>query len=864
MKHLDFIVFGVGRSGTSALANSLNLHPEVFCGIERFHYNVAPERIVFPESFRDQSFVCAPANAQRTEEELKSKGDSIMFAGNKNPRYFCALEAWRKFNPAIKKIAIYRSPWHYLASWKNRAERQNDAWHPALQGPFGLYELFEMLRATIDFAEDTLLVPYDALYFENDQAINQILDHLGADPARFPRAVFIDNIFAQPGRTRERPALDPEIADMLDIARIDDLDRLLLRADPYRIGDIRYDIEQWLESLPGTLGELAEAWLLQRDNDQLHELLVSWVRTFPKLGAGANPSVLPPTFKAYHDLLFGAEPAKRSAALALHDRAVKLPAVNMILARIYTSQGNPREASKALRSVIEANPRLIAAYRQLALLLSQEGRWQEAASVIALALEFAADNVDPLKLFSEMRAAFKAGEPAVALGLAEKALRTSFESFECHRIRALSLSRLQRHDEAMAACEDAISRYPDDQAPCQLAISVAIAARNFSACQDLILRLTWVSGQLNWRWSRAATGRWNLRLTRSGGQLNCALLFNVLKNTTVQLERDSPAAKKEAVNLENQVQILRKICDLTGRRLFLLTGNCQTPVLAEILNNCPAFAARHFAYCYKDVHACSQEELAKLAETLDRFDGLITQNLFSENFGALRTAEIRNTYRGQIVTIPTCWFNVLSLDAFRLSQSREEINPDANMHSLFLAQAFLDGLSEEQAISFHREADLFTPELLQNRFQEAVREIQRRENELDVAISDYILDAFTSRRLFYSYNHPSLDLLLNICESLAGILGFTFPKDPVRYATFDRLSNPQWHTHHKIRSHFQLNYAEEEGFVFNDQQMDIAQFAHREYTIFSALNKESLAAEVAQKTKELSSSYASAEGCEVV
>lgn len=441
---------------------------------------------------------------------------------------------------------------------------------------------------------------------------------------------------------------------------------------------------------------------------------------------------------------------------------------------------------------------------------------------------------------SEMRAAFKSAEPELALALAEKALRSSFESLECHRVRALSLSRLQRHDEAMAACEDAISRYPDASALCQLAISVAIAARNFSACQDLILRLTWV-----------------------GGQLNCALLCNVLRNTTIQLERYNPTAEKKAAHLEGQVRLLREICATTGRQLLLFAGNCQTPVLAEILNNSPDFAAKYFAYCYKGVHVCSQNELVKLAETLECFDGLVTQSLFSENFGALRTAEVRNTYRGRLVTIPTCWFNVLSLDAFRLSQSRKEITPDANMHSLFLAQAFLDGLSEEHAVSFHHEANLFTTELLQNRFQEAVHELQRRENELDIAISDYILDSFTTRRLFYSYNHPSLDLLLNICASLAGILGFTFQKDPVRYAAFDRLVNPRWHTHHKIKTHFQLNYAEEEGFMFNDQPMDIAQFAHREYAIFKALNREALAADVAMKTKALSSSYASAEGCEV-
>jgi len=33
---LDFIVFGVPRSGTKALVHALNLHPHVYCAEERF------------------------------------------------------------------------------------------------------------------------------------------------------------------------------------------------------------------------------------------------------------------------------------------------------------------------------------------------------------------------------------------------------------------------------------------------------------------------------------------------------------------------------------------------------------------------------------------------------------------------------------------------------------------------------------------------------------------------------------------------------------------------------------------------------------------------------------------------------------
>ena len=53
MNHpLDFIVFGIPRSGTKALVRALNLHPNVYCAMERFHFRADHSRLTFPESVR--------------------------------------------------------------------------------------------------------------------------------------------------------------------------------------------------------------------------------------------------------------------------------------------------------------------------------------------------------------------------------------------------------------------------------------------------------------------------------------------------------------------------------------------------------------------------------------------------------------------------------------------------------------------------------------------------------------------------------------------------------------------------------------------------------------------------------------------
>lgn len=368
MKPLDFIVFGVGRSGTTALASALNLHPEILCGIERFHYTVPPAQIVYPDSFHDPTFRAAATNVKATLDAIEAKSD-IRFAGNKNPRYFCRLADWQSFAPATRKIAIYRSPWHYLASWKARAERPGDPWHPSQQGAFGLYELFSMLRSTINWAPDTLLVPYDAVYFDNPQTILDAVRHIGADPTRFPNDQFLQTIFGQSHRSRQRPKLDGDVTEMLEIAGIDTLDSILLQANAFVIGERKAEIAAWLERVPARLAEVAEASIREREDEQMHALLERWIRHFPQLPSDSNRNAVPATFLHYHDVVFGSGRTQQHAAQFLCQRTGAPASISMALAKSYLDEGRAREAEAVYTDLIRRSPSCQPAYIKLTRLL---------------------------------------------------------------------------------------------------------------------------------------------------------------------------------------------------------------------------------------------------------------------------------------------------------------------------------------------------------------------------------------------------------------------------------------------------------------------------------------------------------------
>lgn len=120
---LDFIIFGVPRSGTKALVRGLNLHPHVYCAQERFHFGTDHSRLVFPDSFLDASTARDTEDLGKIEAIAEGiTGKDVRHAGNKLPRYYFALDRINREVPGLKNIWIYRSPYGFIPSWNRREQ----------------------------------------------------------------------------------------------------------------------------------------------------------------------------------------------------------------------------------------------------------------------------------------------------------------------------------------------------------------------------------------------------------------------------------------------------------------------------------------------------------------------------------------------------------------------------------------------------------------------------------------------------------------------------------------------------------------------------------------------------------------------
>jgi hypothetical protein len=222
---LDFVVFGVPRSGTDALTRALNLHPQIMCAIEYFPDAIAASTATVPEAFEDERYSYSP-NCEKSRLIYASKKGTATVFGNKDPRFSLFAEAFHASNPDCKMICIYRPKLGFWQSWDARANDQDDEhWERGQTGFFGLLELMCLLNNLSDVhgCGEVLLVNYDGLFFDDATALETAFNYLGVEPSEGALDAFRTTEFASAGHPRT--SLSKERSALYRYLQLEDLER---------------------------------------------------------------------------------------------------------------------------------------------------------------------------------------------------------------------------------------------------------------------------------------------------------------------------------------------------------------------------------------------------------------------------------------------------------------------------------------------------------------------------------------------------------------------------------------------------------------------------------------------------------------
>jgi len=256
----DFIVFGVPRSGTKTLVRALNLHPHVYCAMERFHFRSDHSRITFPDSFLDESEIRDRHDldkVRRIREELADKGE-VRHAGNKLPRYYFAIERINREVPALKNIWIYRSPFGFMQSWNRRElNRRRGRWRAGQVGLFGLLELLCCINNCVRLNKAIFVFPYEEGLNRSTGPITQALDFLGAAAGLHDLATFETRFLSQRRDASHRLPLANYEEEILDALRVKELDAIMEQGRGVMVSELAKPLKDYLgsiaDSLPGAV-----------------------------------------------------------------------------------------------------------------------------------------------------------------------------------------------------------------------------------------------------------------------------------------------------------------------------------------------------------------------------------------------------------------------------------------------------------------------------------------------------------------------------------------------------------------------------------------------------------------------------------
>lgn len=277
---LDYIVFGVPRSGTTAVARYLNCVNEVHCGVECFGYGADHSNIFAPDAFINNPFYPSNESSLKySRADIAKKGGKIAFFGNKLPKYFYRLQGVVNEIEQPKAILCYRHVEDAANSYTSRAKRDRDAWPEGHVGAYAALDMVLQLYAISQLKNaQVMVVPHAALRADWNATMKEVVQFIAPD---------LDPVFREDGQryvekrrkiegAKPRTKIKPH--DLKVIKRIggDDIDRVFSNDKPYMLSEIEDQIPELVANLPKAFMKFARNVTAKHPDPKAGDFFNEW------------------------------------------------------------------------------------------------------------------------------------------------------------------------------------------------------------------------------------------------------------------------------------------------------------------------------------------------------------------------------------------------------------------------------------------------------------------------------------------------------------------------------------------------------------------------------------------------------------
>lgn len=237
-----------------------------------------------------------------------------------------------------------------------------------------------------------------------------------------------------------------------------------------------------------------------------------------------------------------------------------------------------------------------------------------------------------------------------------------------------------------------------------------------------------------------------------------------------------------------------------GKKIALLFGNCQIKFIEDIILNSPEFSEEYTIIRVRPVFVYNEEEkqAGLNKQLLKATDLFIHQNVYDEvKWGNLVTSNIIRNLNGSCrkVSIPNVYFKgyhpqVISNKRNVMIGSIYNFGGIAPYGDSILDKKFNESISVNELEEYLYSDICISESDINENLNNTFIELKRREEELDISISDYIEENFRTKYLFYTPSHPTNEVLHELVKRILNKIGIKSDFPIPRLEENDRFEVP--------------------------------------------------------------------------
>lgn len=236
----------------------------------------------------------------------------------------------------------------------------------------------------------------------------------------------------------------------------------------------------------------------------------------------------------------------------------------------------------------------------------------------------------------------------------------------------------------------------------------------------------------------------------------------------------------------NLMRLQQAINEIKKRKkVMIIYGNCQTVAIRYYLEKVPEFYDKYFVFILPKFWIEEENQKYNQIFELNIFryaDILITQNISKNNkFGAKLATDNICKYVSKecnIIKIANC-FSSGYYPQFRRNEKNEllkDIDEDGlkifkNQLDYNVCRLIYEGKTLNNIVREISRDDFYSPAEIFNYAFLELELTKKREMQCDIKITDYIEDNYTKKIMFESDQHPTEDVICELCRRILAFLG---------------------------------------------------------------------------------------------